>query len=81
MDDKLILEHRKEKQESRDFKERRFDQWKENYFLYRDKVTTNRLTQRQAINIPIMRETNNPPEIFRFGKETNRLVYKVKLHQ
>lgn len=54
---KLINEHVKEKRESRDFKERRFSQWNENYALYRDKVATNRLTQRQPINIPIMRET------------------------
>lgn len=57
MDDKLIIEHRKEKSESYDFKKRRFPQWNENYALFRDKVATNRLTQRQAINIPIMRET------------------------
>ena len=55
--DKLISEHVAEKQESYDFKERRFEAWKENYLLYRDKVKTNRLTQRQAINVPIMRET------------------------
>jgi len=54
---KLIQEHIKEKRESRDFKERRFSQWNENYALYRDKVATNRLTQRQPINIPVMRET------------------------
>lgn len=54
---KLIGEHVKEKKESRDFKERRFTQWNENYSLYRDSVATNRLTQRQPINIPIMRET------------------------
>lgn len=55
--DKLLAEHRKEKEESYDFKKRRFSQWNENYSLYRDRVETNRLTQRQAINIPIMRET------------------------
>lgn len=55
--DKLILEHRKEKQESEDFKKRRYNQWNENYSLYRDLVKTNRLTTRQPINIPIMRET------------------------
>lgn len=55
--EKLISEHKKEKQESYDFKQRRFSQWNENYALYRDRVATNRLTQRQAINIPIMRET------------------------
>jgi len=56
MDDKLIAEHVKEKEESSSFKKRRFPQWNENYALYRDLVKTNRLTQRQAVNIPIMRE-------------------------
>lgn len=71
LEEKLISEHVKEKEESKDFKERRYENWKENYLLYRDKVTTNRLTQRQAINIPIMRETiqtwiskiDEPPEL------------------
>lgn len=53
----LVAEHIKEKNESIAFKRRRFEQWNENYALYRDKVATNRLTQRQPINIPIMRET------------------------
>lgn len=53
----LINEHKKEKEESFDFKRRRLEQWRENYLLYRDMVQTNRLTQRQAINLPIMRET------------------------
>jgi hypothetical protein len=81
MDDKLIKEHQTEKKESRDFKERRFENWKENYLLFRDKVTTNRLTQRQAINIPIMRETiqtwiskiDEPPELhFKARGRTNK---------
>ncbi len=53
----LIAAHKKEKEESVNFKDRRFNQWNENYILYRDKVVTNRLTQRQAINLPIIRET------------------------
>lgn len=53
----LISQHNKGKEDSLRFKERRFNQWNENYALYRDKVSTNRLTQRQPINIPIMRET------------------------
>lgn len=57
MDFNLINKHKAQKQESLDFKERRFEQWNENYSLYRDKVNTNRLTQRQPINIPIMRDT------------------------
>lgn len=53
----LINEHKREKRESYDFKKRKFSDWNENYALYRDRVRTNRLTQRQAINLPIMRET------------------------
>jgi len=53
----LIAQHRKDKEASVKFKERRFHQWNENYYLYRDKVITNRLTQRQPVNIPILRET------------------------
>ena len=53
----LISEHIRSKEDSKRFKERRFGQWNENYALYRDKVSTNRLTQRQPINIPIVRET------------------------
>lgn len=53
----LLSQHTKEKRESDDYKKRRYEQWGENYSLYRDKVSTNRLTQRQPINVPIMRET------------------------
>lgn len=37
------------------FQERRHSQWTENYQLYRDKVITNRLTQRQSINVPFIK--------------------------
>ena len=50
-------QNKKEKAESYEFKKRKFEHWNMNYSLYRDKVKTNRLTQRQAINLPIMRET------------------------
>jgi len=79
--EKLLSEHRKEKEESIAFKKRRFSQWNENYSLYRDKVDTNRLTQRQAINIPVMRETvqtwiskiDEPPEMrFKSRGRTNK---------
>src|SRR5918911_1544148 len=39
------------------FQERRHEQWTENYQLYRDKVIINRLTQRQSINVPLMKGT------------------------
>jgi hypothetical protein len=53
----IIADHIRDKDESVKFKERRFNQWNESYSLYRDKVNTNRLTQRQPVNIPIIRET------------------------
>jgi len=55
--DILIQQHRREKDQSAEFKQRRLQQWNENYELFRDKVFTNRLTQRQAVNIPIIRDT------------------------
>lgn len=39
------------------YQERRHPDWRENYSLYRDKVQTNRLTQRQSVNVPLMKET------------------------
>jgi hypothetical protein len=58
MENSLIIEaHRYDKESSRTFKERRLNQWNENYYLYRDKILTNRLTQRQTVNIPIVRDT------------------------
>jgi len=39
------------------YRERRDDQFKENYELYRDKVTINRLIQRQSVNLPLMKTT------------------------
>ena len=46
-----------EKKSAREFQERKHEDWNENYELYRNKVRTNRLTQRQAVNIPLMKET------------------------
>lgn len=39
------------------YRERRHTDWDENYELYRDKVTINRLTQRQSVNLPLMKQT------------------------
>ena len=41
----------------RRFRERRHAQWTDNYLLDRDTVITNRLTQRQSVNVPLMKET------------------------
>ena len=45
------------KQSGYNYRERRQADWLENYTLYRDKVTINRLTQRQSVNIPLMKQT------------------------
>lgn len=37
------------------YQERRHSEWTENYQLYRDKVIVNRLTQRQSINVPLIK--------------------------
>lgn len=39
------------------YRERRHEDWKEIYSLYRDKVQVNRLLQRQSVNVPIMKQT------------------------
>ena len=43
------------KQSGYNYQERRLDDWTEIYTLYRDKVTINRLTQRQSVNLPLMK--------------------------
>ncbi|MBI5573495.1 MAG: hypothetical protein HY919_02945 [Elusimicrobia bacterium] len=47
----------KEKKAALELRERKHDDWDGNYELYRNKVKINRLTQRQAVNIPLMKET------------------------
>jgi hypothetical protein len=46
-----------EKKSAREFQQRKHEDWDENYTLYRNKVKTNRLTQRQSVNVPLMKET------------------------
>lgn len=45
------------KQDAYAYRFRRYQDWTETYELYRDKVLTNRLTQRQSVNIPLMKQT------------------------
>ena len=45
------------KQSAYNYRERRHDDWDENYTLYRDKVIIDRLIQRQTVNIPLMKQT------------------------
>lgn len=46
-----------EKDEDIRYQSRRWGQWEENYLLFRDTVELNRLTQRQAVNVPLIKET------------------------
>lgn len=39
------------------YQERRHQDWRETYSLYRDTISTNRLTQTQTVNVPLMKET------------------------
>ena len=57
--DKEVLKTKlqRNRQSAFDFQKRRHEQWKENYELYRDTVITNRLTNRQTVNIPLMKAT------------------------
>jgi hypothetical protein len=43
------------KREGFAYRERRHQQWLENYTLARDNIITNRLTQRQTVNLPLMK--------------------------
>ncbi len=43
------------KREGYNYRERRQQQWLENYTLARDNIITNRLTQRQTVNLPLMK--------------------------
>lgn len=44
------------KESGYNYRQRRSEDWTENYTLYRDKVTINRLTQRQSVNLPLMKQ-------------------------
>lgn len=55
--DEPMMKRLREKEVAREFQERRHKDWDDNYELYRNIVKTNRLTQRQAVNIPLMKET------------------------
>jgi hypothetical protein len=52
----LELRLKANNEEGYDFQKRRHEDWKENYTLSRNKVITNRLTQRQSVNLPLMKQ-------------------------
>ena len=39
------------------YKQRKSEDWRKNYTLYRDRIETNRLTQRQSVHVPFMKQT------------------------
>lgn len=45
------------KQDGYTYRERRHEDWDETYLFYRDRVITNRLIQRQSVNVPLMKQT------------------------
>lgn len=61
-----------EKESAYEFRKRRHTEWRDNYTLSRNKLIPNRLTQRQTVNIPlmkyalasIMKEIDEPPEMY-----------------
>src|SRR3990167_5166648 len=71
VDSDLMLKLKAEKKSANEIQQHKHEDWNDNYLLYRNKVKTNRLTQRQAVNIPLMKETiktllskiDNPPQV------------------
>ena len=85
--DPLLVKLLNEKKSAREIQERRHSEWDENYRLYRNKVKTNRLTQRQSVHIPLMKETiktllskiDDAPNVSwseKSGDELKELVYE-----
>lgn len=86
LDDEMVR-LQTEKKSAIELQKRKHDDWNSNYELYRNKVRTNRLTQRQAVNIPLMKETiktllskiDDPPEVEwreNSGDEMKELIYQ-----
>lgn len=82
-----MLKLKREAKTARDHQERRHTDWNDNYELYRNKVRTNRLTQRQAVNVPLMKETiktiiskiDDPPNVDwkeKSSDELKELIYQ-----
>ena len=76
-----------EKRTAQAFQKRKHPDWNENYELYRGRTRTNRLTQRQSVTIPLMKETvktalsriDDPPNTDwqeNSGDEVKELIYE-----
>jgi hypothetical protein len=68
----LLEKCRVNKETSFKYRRRRHFDWTDNYTLYRDKVMLNRLTQRQSVNIPLikssiktlLKDVDDPPILY-----------------
>lgn len=80
---------KKEKDVAIEYQKRKKRDWNDNYELYRNKVRLNRLTQRQSVNIPLMKETiktilaeiDDAPNVNwkeKSGDETKEITYQEK---
>lgn len=56
-EDEIDLRVQRYREGAYNHQERRHEDWREIYGLYRDNVITNRLTQRQSVNVPLMKES------------------------
>lgn len=65
---------RTELEDAYDFRKRRHTEWTDNYLLLRNRIITNRITQRQTIVIPLMKYTLNT--ILKDVDELPQLYYK-----
>ncbi len=54
---KLLIKLINEKRKAYRYRERRHEQWNENYLLFRLKTNTNRITQRQEVCVPLTKGT------------------------
>src|SRR5574338_769611 len=70
---------RVDKESAYNYRRRRHFDWTDNYTLYRDKVMLNRLTQRQSVNIPLikssiktlLKDIDDPPILYFSNLENN----------
>ena len=75
----LLDKLRVNKESAFKFRRRRHGDWTTNYLLYRDKVMYNRLTQRQSVNIPLikssiqtlLKDVDDPPILYFANLDNN----------
>lgn len=90
-DQKLLQKLQTNKESAFLFRRRREPDWSDNYMLYRDKVQLNRLTQRQSVNVPIIKSTvktllthvDEPPILYfnSLANDEQKEVYYNEYHK